>query len=825
MSTLNADQIPPWIKTFRELGITCNIYVFLVADGACRLVDENGDEVDPSDWVESVTFGKVDSSVESDFDDTDEVEAEVDSENDTDVDIDADADTNTGDSADTDDDIGGDFDVSDVDDEVDSGIEDSDSDYDAFETDDTFNEVEDVDDDSDGDDDDYIAVAAPSKAPVEVEVPSKVDTAPPSKSESADTLATVDEVDLPQKALQKTAKLFLEGHAGRGMLLLHMLNANPAFSDEEWLADLALEAGCILDDPLYSRQMSTLDPFDFWDTFLGIPYADSADDNDYMKLAAMVKSFFAPPEPMSFQLKSRWNQLNDDKTNTALKNCPSAKKLIGLFKTFTDQTHASFAACLNVDHSAIEARLKSAIDAVKAVRERTDAVSHMQLRHPRSQGLVKLLYEPRGVVRCLLDIENPALSEDAIIEYCSQFTDEDLRRPDLQNAAIAEGIFTESKIGDYLDEVWSSIKVDSRRNERFTSVERPRQINVLKQALIAMLSYAFAKRRIEAIRTSGSRTAPVARALDILADLTRELVEAGRDMAVKSIGYAVFSLCVRNLTAQLKGQTNPMFYRDCLLGTKYLELGGEGLPVFTSYDVPAFNFANRVLAYDGAIEGLNIGEAVNSAYETAVRGCDLGVLTLLEGNFRDQLNRSDEELKRRRDNVSKQVERQLDRIYHEFLDNIELDRNYDRITNQEEIERYISVAAEAKEHFTETKNAGLYQRFINACRSEIAKAALPHKNAMEQRLKSLEDSLYADLGTNEELNEKYPVIAEIHRQLDLGNLTVAEDYLNRWSDLGGQLGSFEVTESRNDAFDDFLREYEYIFNACLKNKSESHTHG
>ena len=845
---LAQNQIDIWIKYFRELGITCSIYIFVIAEGTYKLLDEGGEEIKPGDWVDAVSYGIADDDQNDLFEDLDLDDEDYD-EGDSDGSDDSD-----------DSDEGSEIGVVDeVDDEaVDTAeawteerFESANETAETFEADSaafddyvkTLAEGELVPPpvkkaDTDAAETKAAAVEAKSKGRTRVEPKVEIEAAiETSKVGDAVTAGSVDILtelaatnplptgttsDLIQMYLKQTAHRFEICKGGRGMLLLHMLRTDPAFSTEaRTITDLTLCIGYILDDPLYPRLAANFDPFDFWDTFLEIPNAVTAEDSDYLKLAAMIKSFYAPPEPMSFQLKSRWNQINDDKASTAIKACPSAKKLIGLFKNFSEKTHASFVSCLNVDHSAIEAQFKSAVDAVKAVRERTDAVSHMQLRHPRSIGLVKLLYEPRGEVRRLLTIEDPSLTEDEIIDYCSQFTEEDLRRLDQQGTLVDEAIFPDSKVGGYLDEIWSSIKVDSRRNERFASVERPRQINVLRQALTAMLSYAFAKHRIDAVKNSGTHTAPVAKVFDILKDLNRELDMADPGYHAKPLGYFVFSLFVMELTSRLRGENIPLFYRDCLLGSKYLELGNDGIPAFKSYDIPAFSFTNRVLAFDSTLENLSPKEAVDSAYETAVRGCDLGILTLLEANFRDMLNRSDEELKRRRDNVSKQLERQLDRIYHEFLDNIELDRNYDRITNQEAIEQYISIAAETKEHFSETKNAGLYQRFLNACRSEIAKAALPHKNAMEQRLKSLEDSLYTDLGTDEELNDKYPILAEIHRQLDLGNLTVAEDYLNRWSDLGGQIGSFEAIESRNDAFEDFLREYEYIFNACLKNKSES----
>ena len=620
VSSLSSEQITPWIRFFKEIGLDINIYAFLILNDSYKLIDEAGNEITPSEWSEMVSFGEVETD---------------DSEDDEDFDYkDDDEEFNNPD----------DIDENEYDDSITDNVDDN-------------NEFSNIDDNSG-------SISLFENAEEDVANVEEIDN-------KSDDLSIEDNEDvIVQKLLLKTTNFFIDGYAGRGMLLLHVLTSEQIFKNEDWAPNLSLEVGYILDDPLYSQQLRSIDPFDFWDNFFVMPGIDITEVSDYLNLAAIIKSFFAPPEPMSFQLKSRWNQLNDDKSNIALKTCPSAKKLINLFKTFAEQTHASFASCLNVDHSNVEDELKSAIDAVKAIRERTEAVSHMQLRHPRSQGLVKLLYEPKGEVRRLLDIEDSSLTEEDIIEFCNQFTEEDLKKLDTQGVTVTEDIFSESQIGDYLDEIWSSIKVDSRRNERFTSVERPRQINVLKQSLVAMLSYAFAKRRIESIKNSGKHKAPTTKALELLNDINKELDKLKQNISVKFIGSAIFGLFIHNLEAQINSKEKPLFYRDCLLGSKYLELNNEGIPIFNSYDVQTFSFADRVLDYNNALENLKIKEAVNAAYETAVRGCDLGILKLLEVHFHDILNRSDEELRRRRDNVSKQVERQLDRIYHEFIDNL-----------------------------------------------------------------------------------------------------------------------------------------------------------
>ena len=225
--------------------------------------------------------------------------------------------------------------------------------------------------------------------------------------------------------------------------------------------------------------------------------------------------------------------------------------------------------------------------------------------------------------------------------------------------------------------------------------------------------------------------------------------------------------------------------------------------------------------YEEALNNISTQQAVKSAYEAAVRGCDLGVLTRLESNYRELLPWTDEELQRRRDNVSRQVDRQLDRVYQEFLGDLGLDWLYGKVDDKEEIEHYIDVAMEMKEHFAESRNAGLYWRFIEAMKQEIIKEAKPHKDTIEQRLKNLEYELHNELNESDILENKYPLITEIHRQLNLDNLTVAEDYLNRWNETGGQIEMIDSNEFRNEAFEGLLQEYEYIYSACSKGKGES----
>ncbi len=798
ISNFDSQLLQSWIAFFKTVGVT-NIYRFMTAvQGGSKLFDEKGNEINLLEWCNEVGFGKV-SRNESTYA-TDEVEIQTYSVNDDDSEeIETVSETNEIDETEFD----SDDEVADFDDSDDS---------DNF-NEDEFNIVKDSTPTMRFKKDKDVPLGKGMKAPDKalgqryIDIVSKQLKALPS-----------DEDRMVQGILFTATRFFVEGNSSRAMMWLHMLATQQLSKNEDWAMNLAVEIGYILDDPMIVNQpqMRNIDPFDFWDSYFAIPKVNVSELHDHLNLAALIKAFFAPPEPMSFQIKSRWNQINDDRSNIALKTYPSTKKLINLFKNFAEQTHCSFASCISVDHSTVEIELKNALELIKTMHERADAIIKIPIKHPRTKGLVKKLYDTDGEIRKLLNVE----TSRTLFTYCSQFTDVNFDRIENQVAVTSEDIFSEIKVGNYLDEIWSSIKVDSHKNEKFTGVERNKQIRLFIQALTALIAYAFAKKHADTLKSSGHQKAPIAKALELLNDIVDEFSQVDQKITINLIGPAIFIVFIENLAVQMTSKERPLFYRECLLGSKYFELTTDGIPFKNSYRVASFRLANHVIEFNKAMENLTVKEAANVAYETAVRSCDLGVLKLLEANYREYIDRSDEELKRRQDNVTKLVDRQLDRIYHEFLDNLELDRNYDRITNQDKIDFYVMVATAAKEHYSQTKNAGIFQRFVNACKNDILLAAQPHKNALEQRLNTLKEKLESELSTDEDLDTKYPILAEIHRQLTLGNLTVAEDYLNRWNDNNAQL-NINFTESQNEAFEDFLDNYEFIFTTCISNKSDS----
>lgn len=613
--------------------------------------------------------------------------------------------------------------------------------------------------------------------------------------------------------LSSVTNLFKIEANGRGMLALHALR--DYFSGEEegdaWAEYITKEIGFILDDPLTLRALHNFDTFTFWTGGAEIPKANISNTFDYLNLAATIKNFYAPVNPTSYQLQKIWKQLNDDKANTALKACPAAKTLISLFNNFTDKTHRAFADCLNEVGNNIENNYKAALAQIKAVENIADSVLHSDVNHRRVKDVIQQLFKNNGFARKYLYVDN--FSADEILEFCRRFEKSDLREVLADNAAtIDDELFSDEKIDDFLDDVWNNpvVQLVRREHEKFLGPKRKKVAGVMKQVLTALLNYLHAKRNLEISGSGDRQSAPVERALEILADLQKQISRTDKR---PNLGQAVFRAFVDNLTRKINGETAALSYRECLLGKNYIELEND-LPVIDSFGVEEFSLKNRTEIFEADIRDKSLGENLRAACDTALKNYDCGVYQYLAKYFMAQLNLAEEEVKRKVQGLEKQADRQIERIYNDFLNDIELARNYSRITDQEKIDSYINAVVDAKEHFAGTKNAGLFQRFVNACNESIKRASLPQRNALTKRLEKLEENLETTLENGETLEARYPILANVRRQIDLMNLTVAEDYMNRLETEGGSLlTELDVIDSDLRTLEDFLADYENLFRA------------
>ena len=648
----------------------------------------------------------------------------------------------------------------------------------------------------------------PAVVEITSEPSKKVESVDDNKKTSANDIAKVDGVI-------GITNLFRAGESARGMLALHALKNFIAQSEpdtENWAENLTVEIGFIIDDPIVMEDIQGVDTFDFWTNVVEIPKANIGKTFDYLALAAMIKNFFAPPQPAGYQLQKSWRQINEDKSNKALKEYPAAKNLISLFNNFTEKTHNAFADCLVGAGTGTEDNFRRAVAQIKNVENIVDSVLHSDVNHRRVKDVINQLFTNNGYLRKYLNsIEDYKPAE--ILEFCRQFEDTDLTAVmEDANAKITEDLFSEKKIDDMLDYIWNNPQVQLVRKERepFKGPKRKKVTGVFFQCLQALLGYIHAKKNLDNSFNSGKQAAPVEKALEILNDLQTQINRADKK---QNLGQMIFKIFAGNLKRKLNGENVTLTYENCLLTSNYIELE-NGMPTINSFGVEEFSLKNRVMNFESEMKGKTFGDVLKNAYENALRNYDCGILMHLAKFFLPKLEVTDEEIKRKISALDRQVDKQIDRVYNDFLNDLELARNYSRITDQEKIEFYINAAVDARKHFMQTKNAGLFQRFINACNESISKSSIPHRKALENRLKKLEDSLEKNLNVDETLDTRYPILAEVQRQIKLMNLTVAEDYMNRLETEGGNLlTELDVNGADLSTLENFLNEYETLYRA------------
>ncbi len=621
--------------------------------------------------------------------------------------------------------------------------------------------------------------------------------------------------------LSNITNLFKVGALGRAMLGLHALTNFISQTEpeaENWAEYLSREVGFILDDPMTLQNLNNFDTFSFWTGEIEIPNANVGNSFDYLNLAAMIKNFYAPQNPASYQIQKSWNQINEDKSNFALKSLPAAKNLISIFYNFTDKTRRAFADCLFNAEDDGEDKFNAAKMKLKNIEIIVENLLHSEVGHPHVKDLIQQIFTFNGFVRKYLSVEK--FQSEEILNFCRQFEKVDLEKIFAnRNATFDENIFSENKIGDFLDDVWDKPNIHLSRggNDPFKGPKRKKVTSVLKQVFFALFNYIYAEKNLEVTSKSFGQAAPVSKAQEILADLKKQI---SRTEKKANLGQIIFHAFADNLEKKLSGEETFISYNDCLLGAKYIEIENN-LPVVENFGLQEFSLKNRTADFENDIKYKKLEDNLQKAYETALKNYDCGILRNLAKNFLPQLRTSEEDIKRKLSGLEKNVDRQIEKICNDFLNDLELARNYSRITDQEKIDFYINASVAAKKHFLQTKNAGIYQRFIDACNSSINKVSLPQRNALAKRLENLEENLETGLADGETLDSRYPILSEVRRQIDLMNLTVAEDYLNRLESEGGSfLTELDVTDSNLKTLEDFLSEYEILFNA-LNNSNGS----
>ena len=625
-------------------------------------------------------------------------------------------------------------------------------------------------------------------------------------------------------SLKDATNLFDSGAIGRGMLALHALKDFISQTEpeiENWAAYLAEEIGFILEDPLTEQEARILNPFMFWTNSFEIPKANVGNTVDYLNLAATIKAFFAPTDPTSFQIQKSWRLINDDKSNSALKACPAAKNLISLFNDFTKNTRNAFANCLDGATGNSEDVFESALKKLKTAEIYADELVRSEVGHPHMKDLVQQVFKGAGIISKYFKVDDFSVEE--ILQFCRQFADENSYID--ENGAVSDGIiFSDKKLEEFIDKVWESpkAKIPRGKYEGLMLGKRRRFKNVCLKSLEALANYARAKKNLYNAPYEMKTIAPVRAALEILDDVKNQLESQLTNSNKKfNLGQIIFKRFIENLEHAIKNEPVELSYKECVLTSNYIELE-NGLPSVNSFGVAEFSLYTRQAAFESEMNSKVFSLALRNAYETALKNYDCGILQHIIKFFMPQLGIAEKDLMNKLSGLEKNFKKRIDTIYTDFLTGLELARNYSRITDQEKIEFYINAAVEAQIHFMQTKNAGLFKKFLAACNESIIKSSMPQKIALNERLKHLEETLERNLGEGEILEERYPVIENIRRQIELMNLTVAEDYMNRLETEGSRtiVEVADMTEYTLSTLENFLNSYETLLTA-IKNANDS----
>ncbi len=635
--------------------------------------------------------------------------------------------------------------------------------------------------------------------------------------------------------VEMAGKLFVNGFAADGLMWLHSLRD---MSGDKRAAEIVLEVGFILDDPLVKTNLQTVDTFNFAD------YPTDAYDGTepglgghYLHLAALIKNFYNPKDVHSYQLENRWKQLNDDRGNEILRRCPEIKQLVELFRKVAVSTNISFAYQLKFacpDDKEDAALIENAL---AAQTEHIKAAVNIKISNVQMKNMAEKMYRRNGLITpYFVDAKNKPVPE--LTEFCRQFSLLDLTDTTLNVSALPdEEIISADLLGDYVDAQWNSSATHARKSEKFTGRARNNQINLLTKALAALVRYVMLRQKNakpQATQQEGIGSGDRQKCLDLIAALKQNLTANIPVVPFEQIGYGVLNRLLDKIAADVRGEAKQMpLYAPLLLGKDYIELNGDAVPQTDNFRVAEFRLRERLVSHSACV--LSVGdtkEAAQDALKSAFSRHDLGQVRLLAKFYPAYLETTAEDIEKSLRAGERVAEREFDGAVKNFLGNLELDYNYGRITDKTRTDFYIEVAETARKHFENTGNLGIYKSFLAACREGIDKLSRPHRLELLKRYESLAKLLAERLNNErngaevdadvlaEHEKKKNDILRIIKEQIDLGNLTVAEDYINR-SEAGDYL-ELSVTSAQNEELTAFLEDhYQKYYGICTKQRAKS----
>lgn len=624
----------------------------------------------------------------------------------------------------------------------------------------------------------------------------------------------ISEDEIPQK-LAYISEVFKKGLTGTGMALLHLLKKN---SHSLGIQELCDEVGYLLDDPCAERQFYGSD-FSFWDTMLEIPGTNTEIARDYLNAFSMMKCFFNP-DPYDYQIGRYWNQLKDNQDNVAFQQIPELKQIISLFKSFIDYAHASFAACYSKkvqQQETLATREKNILRKIDNQRQLLENTIHKNVPHPRIKELQLRLYSPKGIVYPYFkDIKKASLED--MQTFCENFMEKPLSSS--MPLPLPLNCINEQKIADYLNEIWSSIDVKTKKNDAFVGTALNTQTLLLKKSVGLLAEYWLCKQKRELI-TQQALSIEVSENQKKDAKKLFQLIRIkARQMTIKEPIDELIACVLGNYLSQFglilnEKEQNPEWFYDDFLKTTYIELNDEFKPELgMDYGIHEYSAEERIHAHVGELQQ---DRTWQEAYQLSLDTYNFKTAEQIVALHEDACTiRSD--LKDLKDLGLEYLQNDEEK----FRGFVELAANYGKILGNDRVDAFLHISEDCKQHFTETGNYGMYKNFLNACKQSINESASIYLEEKKREFEQLKKHLQETTKQEDEETPDFSCLDKIQKALDDNNLTVAEDYLNHCHGKNLQ----EVQGFLNNTFDNnvdvlqtFLAEYQNYYDGCVKNKS------
>ncbi len=608
-------------------------------------------------------------------------------------------------------------------------------------------------------------------------------------------------------------------HIAEGMLMLHGLDQR---EKTDWSHRLLSEISYVLGDPLYPKLVPKEDAYTYWNYTIDVPGMEEGKARDYLNAAAMIRYFFKPSDNAGnwhWQSEQTWKQIRDDSSNSALLDVPEIKEVISFFQTFLIKNEKGLGWCMGGERQIQEKHDKDLADYTNKVQDmekRLEQKKTKNFNHTRVTETYKKICDDSDLSLYLSSPKD--FTAEEILNYCNRFAEKTISEKDILDDEELTFVPSDTKIENFMDETWNSIKVDRKQTDGLKGTARRSLKVLLNNAFSVLGNYGFARVRKERESKMTIESSTVKKAQEKATKLCTDLIGCLKDKTSKN-PLEEISLCslrylVKDLLKSFNTSYQSMEFYEPFLLSDYVELTERYLPMVDfNYGLLELDLYNRVKKHVEVIETNNLTPE-EKCYEmviaSALEAMNMGTYKLLCRKMGiDRQDVKEELIKTRGDDY-------LTKHMDDFRRELELAYNYGRLTQKDEIESYENLAGALVLQLKETQNFGVFELFADACKARIDENSKPRQKELEEQFVSLCDMLKNRISGTSETLQDYPILDDIKKCLDSRKFSVAEDYMRQCQD--GNLN--EIKNSRGngtDEFNRFMEAYQNDYVVCSKN--------